>query len=249
MRKCPGQDTRYWTPEDVSEVECGGCGHMVEFFKTDGSRRCPKCGTRVINPQVSMGCAQWCKHAKDCLGFDPASLQVDGGEAESAANRLIEAVREEFGEDERRIAHALRVLDHAEAILAREGGDPRVVIAAALLHDIGIRRAEAEHGSAAPQFQEAEGPPVARRILEELDFEHGAIDHVCRIVANHHSDGDIDTPEFRIVWDADRIVNIEEGELGGERDMVEVIERVFKTSAGRERARAMFAGDGLEGPR
>ena len=71
MQKCPGQDTRYWKPSDVHEVKCGKCGELVEFFKTDGARRCPGCGARVVNPAVSMGCAQWCKHARECLGFDP----------------------------------------------------------------------------------------------------------------------------------------------------------------------------------
>lgn len=243
MRKCPGQDTRYWKPDDVSDVECGGCGRMLEFFKTDGARRCPQCGTRVVNPEVSMGCAQWCEHAADCLGFDPASLDPETAAGESVADRLIEEVKAEFDGDERRVRHALRVLDHAEDILRNEGGDPRVVVAAALLHDIGIPTAEREHGSAAPAHQEREGPPVARRILADADFEHGTIEHVCRIVANHHSGGEIDTAEFRIVWDADRLVNIEEGDVAFDPEDTEAaLERIFKTETGRQKARAMFVG-------
>lgn len=33
MGICPGQDTRYWGPDDVSEVACATCGYSVEFFK------------------------------------------------------------------------------------------------------------------------------------------------------------------------------------------------------------------------
>ena len=68
MLKCPGQDSRNWTPEDVFDVKCSSCGGDVEFFKTDVSRRCPECGHRVINPDLDLACAEWCPHAELCLG-------------------------------------------------------------------------------------------------------------------------------------------------------------------------------------
>lgn len=68
---CPGQDTRYWRPDDIFNVPCASCGTLIEFFKDDASRRCPKCSTRVQNPRLTMGCAQWCEHAEECLGYDP----------------------------------------------------------------------------------------------------------------------------------------------------------------------------------
>ena len=46
-----------------------------------------------------------------------------------------------------------------------------VVRAAAVLHDIGIREAERKHGSSAGKYQEVEGPPIARRILEKLSVD------------------------------------------------------------------------------
>jgi len=245
MQRCPGQDTRYWRPEDVSEVECGGCGEVVEFFKTDGSRRCPGCGLRVVNPAVGLGCAQWCDHARACLGFDPAAAGAEGEGAQSVADALIEEVKAAFGEDRRRIAHALRVLDYAERMLAREGGEARVVIAAALMHDIGIKRAEEVHGSPAARFQEIEGPPIAREILSRLGLGEEAIEHVCRIVGSHHSAGDIDTPEFRIVWDADWLVNIpEEFPDAGHDEMKRLIDGVFRTETGAQMARALLLRGG-----
>jgi hypothetical protein len=71
---CPGQDTRYWRPGDIAEVACGGCGAMLEFFKDEARRRCRQCGKMVTNPKMSLGCAQWCEHAKECFGFDPKVL-------------------------------------------------------------------------------------------------------------------------------------------------------------------------------
>lgn len=72
------------------------------------------------------------------------------------------------------------------------------------------------------------------------------IDHICLIIANHHSARDIDTPEFRIVWDADWLVNIpEEFPDHSPKRMADLIDRVFKTNVGREIARSELLADDL----
>ena len=92
MSTCPGQDTRYWKTEDIFEIACGGCGQVVEFFKTDGARRCVRCGKRVMNPRISIGCARWCKQAKECLGYDPAEHAGQATEL-SLVDELIAAIK------------------------------------------------------------------------------------------------------------------------------------------------------------
>ena len=67
---CPGQDKRFWKPEDVYEVPCPNCKNKVEFWKDDLFRRCRKCGHRFRNPKLNLGCAEWCKFANECLGPD-----------------------------------------------------------------------------------------------------------------------------------------------------------------------------------
>ena len=69
--RCPGQDTRYWRPEDIFEVPCPTCGHRIEFFKDDPALNCRSCGQRVTNPKIDPGCASWCELAADCLGQEP----------------------------------------------------------------------------------------------------------------------------------------------------------------------------------
>jgi endogenous inhibitor of DNA gyrase (YacG/DUF329 family) len=64
---CPGQDTRYWKPEDIYEMPCAQCGKPVEFFKDDLRRKCPHCGDYTVNPNNDMACAAWCKYAPECL--------------------------------------------------------------------------------------------------------------------------------------------------------------------------------------
>jgi hypothetical protein len=68
--RCPGQDTRYWRPEDIFTVPCGSCGNALEFFKDEPTRLCPACGRRQRNPRLAMGCAEWCERANECLGLD-----------------------------------------------------------------------------------------------------------------------------------------------------------------------------------
>jgi hypothetical protein len=242
---CPGQDTKFWGPGDIFETACAHCGAQIEFFKDDASRRCPGCGQKVANPKLNLGCAQWCEHAKECLGYDPKEALAEhaaaGGGDESLLDRLLEAMKATFGRDARRIEHAQAVLANAQELMKAEGGDPKVILAAAVLHDIGIQAAEAKHGSSAGRWQELEGPPIAEAIMKDLGLDMDTRDHVGRIIANHHSARDIDTLEFRIIWDSDWLVNIPEEfpEISREK-MSKLIAKVFKTDTGRGLARKRF---------
>jgi Zn ribbon nucleic-acid-binding protein len=237
---CPGQDMQFWKPGDVFEVECPACGGEVEFFKDDSARRCSSCGYRMKNPRLDMGCAEYCPYAKECLGYDPKVGQTEDS-GESLADKLTKAMKQVFGRDQRRIHHALKVYEHAQEILRAEGGDPRVVTAAAILHDIGIPAAEKKHQSSAGRFQEKEGPPIARAIMNDYDVPADVIEHVTKIIANHHSAKDIDTPEFRIIWDADWLVNLpDEFDLSDKTKTAARIDKLFKTPTGRAKARELY---------
>jgi putative nucleotidyltransferase with HDIG domain len=156
-------------------------------------------------------------------------------------NMWIEEMKNVFGDDQKRIDHALAVLDYAEQIQASEGGDPLIVRAAAILHDIGIRQAERNYNSSAGKYQEIEGPPIAKEILSKYKLDDTTIEHVCKIIANHHSARDIDTLEFRILWDADWIVNIPEEFPDITIDKLQaLIDKVFKTNKGRQIAIESF---------
>jgi hypothetical protein len=72
--QCPGQDSRYWDGEAVFEAKCPKCDHIVEFFKDDSTRKCSKCGNKMINPNMDLGCASYCPYAEQCLGSMPPEL-------------------------------------------------------------------------------------------------------------------------------------------------------------------------------
>jgi len=229
MFRCPGQDQRFWKPEDIFEVSCPCCGKAVEFFKDEPQLKCHNCGQAVPNPKIDLGCAEWCEHAEQCLGLSVAR------ESKILKHRLIEEMKKVFGNDSKRIKHALEVLGYAERIQGEEGGDPLVVRAAAILHDIGIIEAERKYGSPAGKYQEIEGPPIAKAILLKYHLDNDKIEHICRIIANHHSAAEIDTVEFRCIWDADHLVNIrDELSLLDKKKLSSLVERVFKTKKGKQ---------------
>jgi len=235
MVRCPGQDQRFWKPEDIFEVQCPGCGGTVEFFKDEPKLKCRKCKQMVINPKIDLGCAEWCQYAEQCLGVSIVkNLRV-------MRNKLIEEMTNVFGDDQKRIEHALAVLDYAEQIQNVEGGDPLIVRAAAILHDIGIQEAERKYGSSAGKYQEIEGPPIAEKILKKYDVSAEAIEQICRIIADHHSAKDIDTIEFRIVWDTDQLVNLlTDSNRATNEKLQEIIDKTFKTDEGRRIAVELF---------
>lgn len=127
--------------------------------------------------------------------------------------RIAKLLVDYFGNDFRRITHALEVLKYSENIVEKtEGCDHDILVAAALLHDIGIKKSEEIHGYNNGKTQEEYGPPIAGELLESIGFPHEKAVKVCEIIGNHHSPSRYDYVELRILKEADRIVNKLEGD-------------------------------------
>lgn len=206
--KCPGQDSRYWKPGAIFDVKCPQCAHVVEFFKDDTSRKCDKCGHRFVNPKMDFGCAAYCEFAEQCLGTLPPELVAQ--KEDLFKDRVALEMKRYFKSDFKRIGHAMKVARLAERIGKAESGSLAVILCAAYLHDIGIPESERKYNSSAARYQEKEGPPIAKRILEGLGAKAPLIDEVCDIIGHHHHPGDKESTNFKAVYDADLIVNMEE---------------------------------------
>jgi ribosomal protein S27E len=233
--KCPGQDTRYWSATDVFDIKCPECGHDIEFFKDDSQQRCKKCGHLMLNPRIDFGCASYCPHAEQCLGAMPPELAMK--QKELFKDRIAISMRRYFGNDSRRIKHAEDVAKHAEVIgLAQDDADMMVVMASAYLHDIGIKNAEMKYNSSSAKYQHREGPPVARQILEELKAPEELIEEVTDIIGHHHWPREEETINFKVLYDADLIVNMEELYLEkphSRQQLDRLLKSSFMTEAGR----------------
>ena len=123
--------------------------------------------------------------------------------------RIAPLLIDYFASDNRRIEHAFAVLFQAEMILEKENitCDYEIVVAAALLHDVGIKISEAKLGYNNGRTQEEFGPPAAAELLASIEFPAVKIEKVKEIIGNHHSPSRYDYPELEILKRADRIVN------------------------------------------
>ena len=237
--QCPGQDSRFWGSDAIFDVKCPQCGKDLEFFKDEPTRTCKECGHKIVNPKMDFGCASYCQFAEQCVGDLPPEVLIQ--RKDLFKDRVAIEMKRYFQYDFKRIGHATKVARYAERIVKREGGDPAVVLSAAYLHDIGIVEAERTHGSVAMHaHHEEKGPPIARKILGRLKAPEELIDEVCAIIGHHHHPRQQETVNFKMVYDADLIVNLEEQqkEAPVERgDVVSCIDRDFLTEGGRELAR------------
>lgn len=180
-------------------------------------------------------------------------------------DNIIERMKIYFEEDQERISHALKVLSFAEKLISiiqekKVGGNvaeykeesteinpdkinPEVIIYSAILHDIGIKNAEKKYNSSAPKYQEIEGPPVAREILKSLKIDQNIIDEICEIIANHHSPGNVDTYNFKLLYDADWLVNLPDVydlSQKNSREKNNIIENLYLTDPGKKLAAELF---------
>ncbi len=246
---CPGSKLlRQPTPEIF---DCPSCGEEVEIWTDEFKASCPGCH-RTVFSDTTMSCLDWCKYGKECVGdtiYDRHLRNKTAGMKE----KLLARMEKYFDQDRKRVEHAKKVLQFAEELLLEEKADWHIVIPAGILHDVGIKVAEEKYGSSAGPLQEKEGPPVAKAILQKLGFNAGDIEQICTIIGHHHSPGEVGSDNFRVLYDADCLVNMQgmvvkktDSELGG------FIERVFLTDTGKKiaaknyvkREETLYAGSG-----
>lgn len=236
--RCPGQDSRYWKPGAIYDITCPNCGNAIEFFKDESTRRCKKCGNKLVNPRMDFGCAAYCKYAEQCLGDLPPEVLAQRNEL--LKDRVAIEMKHYFKQDFKRIGHATKVARYAEQLVKEEKGDPAIVLSAAYLHDIGIKEAEAKYQSTEAKYQEELGPPIARDILTRLGANPGLIEEVGDIIGHHHHPRPEETVNFKVIFDADLIVNLEENQQAKKIDpekLRAMIENNFLTESGRKLAR------------
>lgn len=147
-----------------------------------------------------------------------------------------------FEGDVKRINHALKVYGFAKSIGELEGMSEeklRVLELAAILHDIGIKESERKYASSAGKYQELEGPPIAKALLQGFDLANQIVDRVCYLIGNHHSYSKIDDLDFQILVEADFLVNIFED--GMTEDQIASIRlKYFKTSTGMDYLNSLY---------
>ena len=147
--------------------------------------------------------------------------------------------------DALRIHHLIRVHTFARLIGKSEGYDEtnqKIAELAALLHDIGIHNAEKKYNSIDGRYQEIEGGPVARAIMEDTHIPEWMIERVVYIVEHHHTLSAIDGLDFQAVVEADLLVNM--FDKGVSKEKIEMIrDKEFKTKKGIQLLNQMYLSD------
>lgn len=239
--KCPGQDRRYWTGEAVFEVPCPQCGSAVEVFRDESTVRCSHCSHRFANPGLDMGCAQWCSFAKECLGFAPERTSAANRGEKAFAAALIQAIEEEFKTDQPRLAHALRVFQYAKELLRGEEGDPRVVLAAALLLETGRRDIMGANASSAKPTLPTHQLQRTRQILDRIGLDPETKHRVCQMIVSFWAGEGSEVVEFNIVCDADTLAKLAaESSPRDPGQLEKMLAKGLKSEAGREKARCLL---------
>jgi hypothetical protein len=158
--KCPGQDTRYWKPGDIFVAE------------DDTRRRCAWCGHLFYNPKIELGCAEWCQYAEKCV---PDLVRAKKA-AQNFKELLMEMVESALSGEPEAWERTQQAAVYAQDLLRAEGGDPKVVLAAVLLHRV--------------------EPARAREFLAELETEPEIIAAIMDLVAGRGEERDLNRQLF-----------------------------------------------------
>ena len=144
--------------------------------------------------------------------------------------------------DPGRIGHFTKVHAYAALIGRLEQLDAtaqRTLEAAAYVHDIGIGPAMERYGSGDGRYQEELGPAYARALLSECGFDTETTERVAYLVGHHHTYDNVDGADYRILIEADFLVNLSEG--GCSKDgVLSAYKSIFRTAAGKQICEMMF---------
>lgn len=135
-----------------------------------------------------------------------------------------------------RIHHFIKVYAFSRLIGQTEHLDAdtmEILEAAAILHDVGIKESLRKYETDTGNYQELEGPPIARKMLLMLAYPDEVIRRVCYLVGHHHTYSQIDGLDYQILVEADALVNMM-GKGMHTPEILRMRQKVFRTKAGIE---------------
>ena len=149
----------------------------------------------------------------------------------------------------RDINHFLKVCAYARAIGLAEGLEARtqrVLEIAAVLHDIACPLCREKYGQAAGHLQEVESPALLADFLADAGLTEAEYRRVVFLVSHHHTCEGVEGLDWRILLEADYLVNADEGNASAEA-IRRARERVFRTPTGIALLESVFQ-DRLNAP-
>lgn len=171
---------------------------------------------------------------------------MERGKSREILNSLTQEMVRFYQGDPNRIQHFIKVHSFAKLIGESEKLDADtlfVLEAASIVHDIGIKPAEEKYGNCNGKLQEQEGPAFAEEMLKRLGFSEEVTARVSYLVGHHHTYTDVDGMDYRILLEADFLVNLFE-EYAPKKTPRETVcaalANIFRTKTGENICRVMF---------
>ncbi|MDO4193271.1 MAG: HD domain-containing protein [Erysipelotrichaceae bacterium] len=141
------------------------------------------------------------------------------------------------------ICHFLKVWAYAKNIGEQEGLDERTqqtLEFAAIVHDIACPSLRREYGNSPHDLQEKYGPPMVREFYKDSGMSEEMLERICYLVGHHHTFTDVDGLDYRILLEADFLVNAGENEKY--RNSVDRFrQEVFRTKTGTALLNCMYS--------
>ena len=140
------------------------------------------------------------------------------------------------------ICHFLKVWGYAKTIGETENLDRRTQMTlelAAIVHDIACPQLRKEHGNAPHPLQEKLGAPMAEEFLSQFDIDVDMRSRICWLVGHHHTYSDVQGADYRILLEADFLVNAGEQEKY-RKAVSQFRENVFRTQTGTKLLNEMY---------
>ncbi|MBQ6488095.1 MAG: HD domain-containing protein [Solobacterium sp.] len=141
------------------------------------------------------------------------------------------------------ICHFLKVWAYAKNIGEQEGLDEltqQTLEFAAIVHDIACPSLRREYGNSPHDLQEKYGPPMVREFYKDSGMSEEMLERICYLVGHHHTFTDVDGLDYRILLEADFLVNAGENEKY--RNSVDRFrQEVFRTKTGTALLNSMYS--------
>ena len=134
------------------------------------------------------------------------------------------------------IAHFLKVYAYARMIGEMEKLEEKqqkTLEIAAVIHDIACPVCREKYGNTNGANQEKESPVLVENFLKDTDLDQKMKERIKFLVSHHHTYTGVDGLDYRILLEADFLVNADEGQMS--QEAIETArERVFETAAGKK---------------
>ena len=157
-------------------------------------------------------------------------------------NDMIIKMIQESNKNTHDIAHFLKVYTYAKLIGEKEGLDEttqKTLEIAAIIHDIACPLCREKYGNTNGKYQEKEGVALAEKFLKEAEIEGQMKERIVYLVSHHHTYENIDGMDYRILLEADFLVNADESQMS-EKSIRNAREKIFETVTGKALLDAIY---------